>query len=81
MEYSEQFGFDSDGSSVIVDNSDNSYIRSEEYIFNEKIEPIIYNGVSTIGVKDVIPKVIDTVRWYWTDGDVQLHTNKLNNLL
>ena len=50
-------------------------------MFTDKIEPIIYNGVSTIGVKDVIPKVIDTVRWYWSDDEGQLHTNKLNDLI
>ena len=50
-------------------------------MFTDYIEPIISNGVSIIGRKYIIPKGIGTVRWYWTDGDVQLHTNKLNNLL
>ena len=81
VEYSEQFGFDSDGSSVIVDNSDNSYIRSEEYIFNDKIEPIISNGVATIGGNNLITKGIGTVIWSCTYDEGKLHTNKLNNLL
>ena len=49
MESLEQVGFNSDVSSVIVDNYDNSHICSDEDIFTDKIEPIIYNGVVTIG--------------------------------
>ena len=45
------------------------------------IEPIIYNGVATIGGKGLVPKVIDAVIWYWNDNAGQLHTNKLNNVL
>ena len=50
-------------------------------MFTDKIETIIYNGVSTIGGKDVIKKVVGTVRYSWTGDEVQLHTNKLNNVL
>ena len=67
MEYSEQVGFDSNGSSVIVDNSDNAQICSEEDIFTGKLEPIIYILVATIYVKGIITKCIGTVSWYWTD--------------
>ena len=42
MELSEQVVFDSNGSSVIVDNSENSHIWSEEDMFTYNIEPIIY---------------------------------------
>ena len=31
------------------------------------IEPIIYNGVATIGGKGLVPKVIGTVRSFWTN--------------
>ena len=59
-------GSESYGSSVIVDNSANDNICSEEYMFTDKIDPIIYNGVSTIGGKYLITKKIFTVIWYWT---------------
>ena len=51
MEYPEQVGFESDGSLVIVDNSANARILSEEDMFTDKIEPIISNLVEKIGVK------------------------------
>ena len=54
-------GFDSYGSSVIVDNYANDNIFSEEDMFTDKIDPIISNGVSTIGRDDIIPKFICTV--------------------
>ena len=50
-------------------------------MFTEKIEPIISNGVSTIGGKDIIKKLIGTVSWSWTDEEGKLHTKKLNNLI
>ena len=50
-------------------------------MFTEKIEPIIYNGVETMGGNDIIKKGIGTVIWSWTDDEGHLHTNKLNNLL
>ena len=37
VEYSEQVGFESDVSSVIVDNSENTHILSYEYMFTDKI--------------------------------------------
>ena len=67
MELSEQVIFDSSGSSLIVDNSSNAHIFSEEDMFTDKIEPIIYNGVETIGGDNIIPKGIVTVNWSWTD--------------
>ena len=50
-------------------------------MLNYKIEPIISNGVATIGGNYIIPKGIGTVRLSWTDDEGQLHTNKLNNVL
>ena len=50
-------------------------------MFTEKIKPIIYNGVTTIRGKDLIPKGIGTDRWSYTDDKEQLHKNKLNHLL
>ena len=50
-------------------------------MLTEKIEPVISNGVTTIGGKDIIPKGIGKVRWYWTDDEGQLYTNKLNNVI
>ena len=50
-------------------------------MFTDKIEPIISNGVATIGGKYIIPRMIGKVSWYWNDDEVQLHTNKLNNVL
>ena len=50
-------------------------------MFTDKIDPIIFNGVETKGVKDMIPECIGTVSWYWTNEKGQLHTNKLNNVL
>ena len=46
VDYSEHIGFDSDGSTVIVDNSENSHVYSEEYMLLENIDPIIYIGVA-----------------------------------
>ena len=62
MESSEQFEFDSDGLSVIVDNSANAHICSEEDMFDDKIDPIIFNGMENIGGKYLISKGIDTVK-------------------
>ena len=62
MESPEQVVFDYNGSSVIVDNSVNAHIWSEEDMLTENIYPIIYNGVETIGGKYIISKGIDTVR-------------------
>ena len=67
--------------SFIVDNSENDHICSAEEIFTDKIYHIIYNGVATIGRNYLIPKVIVTVIWSWTDDEGQLHTKKLNNVL
>ena len=50
-------------------------------MFADKIQPILFKGVATIGRKDIIPKLIDTISWYWADDEGQLYTNKLNNLL
>ena len=50
-------------------------------MFTERIELIISNGVSTIGGKDLIKKLIGTVSWSWTDEEGKLHTKKLNNLI
>ena len=36
-------------------------------MFTENIEPIISNGVETIGGKDIITEGISTVIWSWTD--------------
>ena len=43
-------------------------------MLNDKIDPIISNGVSTICGKDIIPKGFVTVSWYQTDYEGQLHT-------
>ena len=50
-------------------------------MFADKIYPIIYNVVAAIGGKDIIPKVVGTVSWYWNYYMVKLHTNKFNNVL
>ena len=50
-------------------------------MFTDKIYPIMFDGVATIGIKYLIPKGIGTDGWYWTDYEVQLDTNKLNNVL
>ena len=55
---SEKIGFDSDGSTVIVDNSNNAHIFSQEYMLVDKIDPIIYNVVETICGKYLIPEGI-----------------------
>ena len=59
-ESSEQVGFDSDRSTVIVDKSANAYIFSDEDMFTENIEPTISNRVATIGGKYLITKGIVT---------------------
>ena len=74
-------GFEFDESPVIVDNSDNGNIWSEEEIFADKIDPIIYNGLGTIGRKYPITKGFETVIWYWTGDEGQIHTNKLKNVI
>ena len=50
LKSSEQFAFDYDGSLVIFYKSYNDNIYSEEDMFTENIDPIIYNGVAIIGV-------------------------------
>ena len=78
MGSSEQVRFDYYGLSVIFNNYANYHIFSEEDMFTDNIEPIIYNGVATIGVKDII---IGTFIWYWNDDEGRLQTNKLKKLL
>ena len=68
-------------SSVIVDNPENAHIFLEEDMFTDKIDPIISNGVATIGEKDIIQKGIDTVIWSWNDDEGQRHKQKLKNVL
>ena len=46
-------------------------------MFTEKIEPMIYNGLSTIGGKYLIPKGISVVSWSWTDDEGQPNTKKI----
>ena len=50
-------------------------------MFTNKIDPIISNGMETIGGNDIISKGIGTVICSWTDDDGQLHTKKVNNVL
>ena len=50
-------------------------------MFNDKIDSIISNGVATIGGKYIIPKVVFTVSWYWTDDEGQMHTKDFNNII
>ena len=50
-------------------------------MFYDKIEPIINNGVATIGLKDPISKWIGAVSWYCNYDKGKMHTNKLNNIL
>ena len=38
-------------------------------MFTDKIYPIIYNVVATIGGKYLIPKGIGTFIWSWTDNE------------
>ena len=50
-------------------------------MFTDNIEPIISNGLETIGGKDHITKGIGKIRWSWTDDEGKLHTKELNNVL
>ena len=50
-------------------------------MFTDKIEPIIYNVVANICVKDTIKKVIIIVIWSWNNYEVKLNTNKFNNVV
>ena len=81
VESSESIGFDSYGYAVMVDNSANGHIFSEEDTLTNTIEAIISNGVANIGRRYLIPKGIGTVTWYWNYDEGQLHTNKQNNLI
>ena len=47
----------------------------------DKIEPIIDNGVATIGLNDLIPKWISSVSWSCNDDEEQMHKNKFDNIL
>ena len=46
-------------------------------MFTDKIEPIISNGVATIGGKDIIPKRIGKIRQSWDDKNGKLHIKTL----
>ena len=63
-----------------MDNSSNAHIFSEEDILTDNIYPIIYNGVATIGGKDIIQKGVGIFSWSYTGDDGQMHTNKFNNI-
>ena len=43
-------------------------------MFTYKIEPIIINGVVTMGGKYIITKEISTVIWSWNYDKLQPHT-------
>ena len=43
-------------------------------MLNDKIEPIISNGVAYIGEKYIIPKGIGIFSWSWTYDEGKLHT-------
>ena len=47
----------------------------------DKIEPIISNGLATIGGRYLISKGIVKVSWPWTDDEGQMKTKKSNNVL
>ena len=81
LESLEKVGFDSYGSSLIVYNSANAHIFSDEEMFNDKIDPITYNGVANIGGNDIITKGIGKFIWSWNDYEGQLKTKRLYNLL
>ena len=81
MESSEQVVFESDESSVIFHNYANDHICSKEEILTDNIDPIIYNGMTTIGRKDLITKGVGTVILTWKDDEGKLQTNKFNNVL
>ena len=50
-------------------------------MFTDKIEPIISNGVETIGGKGIIHKGIATVSWSCNNDEGKLCRNKWNNLI
>ena len=50
-------------------------------MFNDNIQPIISNVLVTIGGKYIFQKGIVTISWSWTDDEVKLHTNRLNDIL
>ena len=50
-------------------------------MLTDNIEPIIYNGVATIGGNYLIPKGIGKVICSCNYDEEQLNTKKLNNLL
>ena len=50
-------------------------------MFTDNIDPIVSNGVETIGGKDLIKNGIGIVSWSCTVDEVQLHLNKLNTVL
>ena len=50
-------------------------------MFTYKIEPIIINGVVTMGGKYLITKEISTVIWSWTYDKLQPHATKMNNVM
>ena len=58
MESPENFGFESDGYSAIVDHYANAHILSEEEIITDKIDPIISNLVTTVVEKILLEKVL-----------------------
>ena len=58
MKLSEYIGFESDGSTVIVDNCVNSNILLQEYIFTDKIETITSNVVANIGGNILFQKIL-----------------------
>ena len=50
-------------------------------MFNDNIQPIISNVLVTRGGKYIFQKGIVTISWSWTDDEVKLHTNRLNDIL
>ena len=50
-------------------------------MFADKIEPIISNEVATIYGKEIIPKCVVIVNWYWIYEEGKTNTKKLNDVL
>lgn len=72
--------FDSDGATVVLDNSATGHICNDKSMFVDGIQPVDDEYVATINGKANAATGIGTVEWTWLDDDGRKHTYRFEAL-
>ena len=71
--------FDSDGTTVVCDNSATGHICNDKSLFVGELRPATGECVMTVGGDDR-PAGVGTVEWSWLDDDGERHTYRLHDV-